>query len=206
MPAWDGINEYYLTDTSLCDDVLEYYFKNRDLQAPGKVLLESGNEVVSDLKNTTDVTCLIDDDFLNQNESIKKVLDFVWDKATSDYFEKFVKNYSYYKIHDGFNIQQYVAPGGHYNTWHCEHNYNAAWTSRRIAAWMIYLNTLDDGQTEFFHQDKSVYPEKGKLLIWPSFYTHIHRGSPVYKKDKFIMTGWIVCTENIITDGTHMFI
>jgi len=29
------------------------------------------------------------------------------------------------------------------------------------------------------------------MLVWPSQFTHIHRGNPPLSNDKYIITGWI---------------
>ena len=182
----------------MCDAIIDYFFNNQDSQAPGRISKVLGSDIDTDFKKTTDMTCFLDDTFLSQNKFMEEIFNFIWSCVNSDYFEIFdYRSFSDYQIYPYFNIQQYVAPGGHFNSWHCEQSFNDEVEKRRVAVWMMYLNTLDEGQTEFFHQKKSVYPEKGKLLIWPSFYTHIHRGTPVKKKDKYIITGWITCTEHL---------
>ena len=57
---------------------------------------------------------------------------------------------------------------------------------------MLYLNYVDDGgETEFLYQHKRFKPEAGKLLIWPAPWTHLHRGNPPLKGEKYIITSWI---------------
>ena len=85
---------------------------------------------------------------------------------------------------------QKTFPRGGYHEWHCEsHDFM---TSRRCLAWMIYLNTLPDGEgeTEFLWQGQRVQPQAGTCLIWPAAWTHTHRGNPVYTSNKYIATGW----------------
>jgi hypothetical protein len=56
---------------------------------------------------------------------------------------------------------------------------------------MVYLNTLTDrGETEFFYQNHFEEPKEGKLVIWPSDWTHLHRGVPSLTQTKYILTGW----------------
>jgi len=63
--------------------------------------------------------------------------------------------------------------------------------SQRCAVWMLYLNDdYDGGETEFLYQHKRIKPETGKMLIWPSGYTHAHRGGLVTYGTKYIVTGW----------------
>jgi hypothetical protein len=56
---------------------------------------------------------------------------------------------------------------------------------------MVYLNDVEEGgETEFLYQGLKIKPEKGTLVVWPSSYTHVHRGNPPYSNDKYIITGW----------------
>lgn len=85
---------------------------------------------------------------------------------------------------------QRTPPRGGYHFWHCE-SFNKE-TATRALAWMIYLNDIPqgEGETEFIWQKLRVQPEAGKCLIWPTQFTHTHRGNPVYHATKYIATGW----------------
>jgi hypothetical protein len=85
---------------------------------------------------------------------------------------------------------QKTPPRGGYHFWHCE-NFTKD-TSGRVLAWMIYLNDIPpgEGETEFIWQKRRFQPEAGTCLIWPAYFTHTHRGNPVYSTSKYIATGW----------------
>lgn len=85
---------------------------------------------------------------------------------------------------------QKTPPRGGYHFWHCE-SFNRE-TAIRALAWMIYLNDIPqgEGETEFIWQSLRVQPEAGKCLLWPTQFTHTHRGNPVYSTTKYIATGW----------------
>lgn len=86
-----------------------------------------------------------------------------------------------------FNIQKY-SPGGHFIRWHSERT--SILTSERQLAWMTYLNDQESGgETEFLHFGIKIKPKKGLTLIWPSDWTHTHRGNKVIET-KYIITGW----------------
>ena len=54
-----------------------------------------------------------------------------------------------------------------------------------------YLNNVKvGGETEFKYQNLKVKPKKGLSLIWPTDFTHVHRGIVAPKEDKWIVTGW----------------
>jgi len=60
---------------------------------------------------------------------------------------------------------------------------------------MTYLNTIENGGTEFYHQKIKIPCQKGLTLIWPSAWTHLHRGVINKLKEKTIITGWYVFYE-----------
>ena len=46
----------------------------------------------------------------------------------------------------------------------------------RCFAFMTYLNDVSDGGTEFMYQKLISPAKKGLTMIWPSDWTHTHRG------------------------------
>jgi hypothetical protein len=93
------------------------------------------------------------------------------------------------------NLQWYRAGEGGYPYWHCElyPKDAAAETLHRHLLWTIYLNEdFDEGETEFFFQQRKIVPATGALLIAPTAFTHTHRGNRPQRGDKFIATSWIL--------------
>lgn len=87
-----------------------------------------------------------------------------------------------------FNMQRYY-PGEGFYGWHCERDGREEYINRMLV-WMIYLNNVEDGGTEFLYQNHRVEAEQGKLLIWPAEWTHTHRGVISNNETKYILTGW----------------
>ena len=88
--------------------------------------------------------------------------------------------------HEG-KIQQ-TLPGEGYHLWHCEWD---ADYSKRVLAYALFLNDVDEGgELEFLHQGIRIKPRKGDFLIWPAYFTHLHRGNPPLDDAKWIVTGW----------------
>ena len=86
-------------------------------------------------------------------------------------------------------IQKSV-PGGGFCTWHCEFQQDLTTTQNRFLTWMLYLNDVTKGgKTEFINGLK-IQPKKGTLVVWPAYFTHLHRAAPDLKETKYIMTGW----------------
>lgn len=84
-----------------------------------------------------------------------------------------------------FHIQKFSGSEEGYFARHCEHD---AVTPNRILVWMFYLN--DCCGTKFPSQRRTIKGRKGRLLIWPSFWTHTHHGVIPNKGDKYIISGW----------------
>lgn len=93
----------------------------------------------------------------------------------------------------GMSVQK-TRPHQGYHAWHCE---NAdLCTSSRVMAYTLYLNSVEEGgETEFLYQGVKIKPEPGKLAIFPAYYTHPHRGNPIYKGVKYIVSGWYTFDE-----------
>lgn len=88
----------------------------------------------------------------------------------------------------GMRIQK-TQRGEGYHQWHYEAD--GVDRCRRVTAWMLYLNSVDQGgETEFLYQHTRIEPVQGRLLIWPAGYTHVHRGNPPLEGVKYILTGW----------------
>ena len=86
------------------------------------------------------------------------------------------------------NLQTYQ-PGGGFKTWHCE---RAGITQQtRCLVFMTYLNDVEDGGTEFEYQKMTAPAKKGLTIIWPSDWTHTHKGQISHTYKKYIATGWL---------------
>ena len=60
----------------------------------------------------------------------------------------------------------------------------------RKLAFIWYLNDVEeDGYTEFYDGTK-VYPKRGRLLVFPSCWTFVHRGYPP-KQEKYAITSFL---------------
>ena len=169
---------------SVCDGLIEYHKNNTDYKVQG--VSQSGIDF--SVKESHDVY------FFNgvQNEAVKnyfKVLQPVFQK----YMEKYDIINTMYLITERANNIQYYPPGGGYKKWHYERG-NLE-TSRRQLVYMTYLNTVTDGGgTEFKYQNLKFNAEKGKTLIWPSDFTHTHKGEVSPSQEKWIVTGWFEYT------------
>jgi hypothetical protein len=74
--------------------------------------------------------------------------------------------------------------GGLFN-WHVD----CVSSANRICNYIIYLNE-NEACTEFLN-GKKIKPEVGKIVFFPTTWTYAHRGQPVEKGHKYILTGFI---------------
>ena len=111
-------------------------------------------------------------------------------KGIRAYKEKysFINDISPWSCWRYYNIQKYEEGQGYYRL-HCEHDSDDTSGLSRILAWMIYLNDAECG-TEFPYQNKISEAKAGRLVIWPSAWSHPHKGVTPNKGLKYIATGW----------------
>ena len=62
-------------------------------------------------------------------------------------------------------------------------------SARRFLVCMIYLNTVEEGGSTYFTKNKKhIRTQAGKLLIFPSIWTHPHTGTIPESSDKYILS------------------
>ena len=164
-------------DMSICDALIEYHKHNLEYKNIGKSI--GANE----MKKSTDVTVFP----ASQNPFV-----LMYKKLLFGYVKEYNASYdnplAELTIADGFNIQHYK-PGEGYLNWHSERSIHL--THQRALTFMTYLNDVEDGGgTEFKYQGLRHNAKKGKTLIWPSDFTHTHRGQKSETQEKYITTGW----------------
>ena len=76
--------------------------------------------------------------------------------------------------------------GKSYDRWHSEHSIR---NPHRILNVIIYLSDHNCG-TEFYN-DETILSEKGRITIFPSYFTHTHRGQICPEnKPRYILAGY----------------
>ena len=65
--------------------------------------------------------------------------------------------------------------------------------NERVFAIILYLNTLEKGQggETSFYDGRVITPEEGKLIIFPTTWTHLHQGCEVIGGYKYIITSFL---------------
>ena len=170
-----------------CEIIINQFEKSE--QGPGKIWRDGIIQEVSHLKK-----CMtLDDSNFDDGSIITNIV--------GNQLAKFIKRYdqeqpqlrilSRWSLYQGYSIQKYETEDDGYKEWHAEAAGSGP-PSNRILAWMFYLNNAKSG-TEFMNYP-TVRAKRGRCVIWPAGWTHVHRGAP-NKGLKYIVTGWITFEE-----------
>ena len=179
--------EGYFIDTKLCDDVIKYFDNNPQIQKEGHYYNTEKKQTCVDLdtKQSFDIVInknRLDIPFYNYRIQLQECLN------------NYLIKYKYcdelthcFNINEDYIIQKYPVGGG-FKVYHTERL--GGKTSKRNLVFMTYLNDVSDGGTMFYYQKLQLPAIKGLTLIWPSDWTHTHKGIISYTKEKYIITGW----------------
>ena len=168
---------------SLCEKIIRHFEDNPDDQYQGRI----GQTVNlnTNIKKSTDIFISGKPHWQDIDNNLLRSLTFAMNefREAFPYFKNAFKD-------TGYGIQR-TLPGEHYH-WHIDggsHDFSAR---QLVAIW--YLNTVSEpgGETEFLVQDVRIKPEQGKLVLFPPFWTHEHRGVTLTNGVKYIATTWIV--------------
>lgn len=176
---------WYADDTSFCDELVEYHNRPETIKVNGSM---GGGKINLNVKESIDSTYR--PDMLNEFR-YKDILE----SCSGLYNKKYPYSVGVgYDVKYGFNIQHYPIGGG-FKEWHTERNSADFPDVTRHLVFMTYLNDVDDGGTQFFHQGLTIKAERGLTLIWPADWTFVHRGQVSNTKEKWIITGWFNLKE-----------
>ena len=170
-------------DADFCADLVARFEQHTHEQYPGRI----GQAAVEDLqiKRSTDLVISGKPHWRDADKrlfaSLAQGMRLI--RETQVFFRGRFKD-------NGYAIQKTSA--GEYFHWHVDggsHDFSAR---QLVAIW--YLNDVagPGGETEFRHQQVKVRPEIGKLILFPPFWTHEHRGVTLQQGVKYIATCWVV--------------
>ena len=158
------------------------YFNNSNKKNRGFVTIDGKHVNDPNYKDSTDV-------FLNASDSLFNEYNKQLSSCLEKYMERYTETkelYAYYESSvETYNIQRYLPQEG-FKKWHCER----CQISSRCLVFMTYLNDVKDGGTYFKYQNILTKAKKGLTLIWPTDFTHTHKGQISNKETKYILTGW----------------
>ncbi len=166
----------------ICAEMISRFEKYHDEQYPGRIGQTRDQD--TSVKRSTDLVL--------SGKSHWRDLDRELFRSLNLTLAEFKRSYPFFAgpFKDvGYAIQR-TGPGEFYH-WHIDGGSHEFAQRQLVAIW--YLNTLDDqgGETEFQYQAVKIMPEAGKLILFPPFWTHLHRGKALQTGIKYIATTWV---------------
>ena len=155
------IKDNFLSDME-CDKLIDFYHKNKD-----KIVTKNNY-----------IFC-----YMQPNKSLTKKLN----KISSLYIEKYPEaNITVDKWYLEELRIKHFKPKNSFDNWHSEHQVS---TPLRMLALQIYLSSHRCG-TKFYRYE-TIKSEKGRLAIWPAYFTHTHKGQVCPDNlNRFILSGY----------------
>ena len=175
--------------SSECDSLIEWFEDNDQAHEPGRIGIvdENGQGTLTidrETKHSTDLSVSFDTDDL-PNKFLLPVL--------TDAIRYYIKQYPFmnelyaFSLDELYNLQRYYPNEGYFKE-HCE---NATPDETGILAWTVYLNDVTDGgETLFTLYKEKLSAKQGRLVIFPAYWTHAHKGIVSPTQTKYIATGW----------------
>ncbi len=182
-----------------CKSMIDYFESNDEywsLRQDGMML---GDTIIKEWKDSQDRTMVFNNNGYFQDNLVNQIIL----KSINFHIEKYKEEnpevdmlYSW-ALRNSYNLQKYE-PNGGYRKLHCE-NYNTGDYHSNVLVWMFYLNTVKEGGgTYFSNYDLTINAVEGRLVIWPPYWTHMHKGVVSETSEKYIATGWFCLIEDNI--------
>ncbi len=184
------VREYYLSDISICDKLIDLFqvCSRMGLTGPGR----TGNYQVN--KQVKDSEDLAVEGLPQGNPQIPSPTACGYNAVMKQFTDLIPKYYADVDASWKQVVQfkflphiQYYKPGGGYHSWHCDATGDLV---DRHLVFILYLNDVPGGGTEFLHQKYICEAKKGKILIFPANFCYPHRSQISQSHEKYILTGW----------------
>ena len=185
------IDEFQISDLTLCDSLLQLYNDAHDRGMTFAGQSGAMGQARPEIKASTDF-------WLNDCDKLGPPEKYRWPEYQAElngFIDIYLDKYKFFEYGGMFTSRhlpqiQHYKPGEGYHKWHID---GAQMNScDRAMVYMTYLNDVTEGGgTMFYHQDVTTKAVKGKTLIFPAAYTHLHKGEISETQHKYILTGWI---------------
>jgi hypothetical protein len=169
----------------ICDDIINFFKKNKKNAVNGNYGTDKDKKNINkDVKDSLDLK-IENNNFNYPFNEYREHLQ----NCLNEYLKKYpdANNCDRFNVSDFYNIQYYPINGG-FKKWHYESATKDS--SKRNLVFMTYLNNVKNAGTEFKYQKIKTECKKGLTLIWPTAFTHTHKGIINKKNEKYIITGW----------------
>ena len=80
---------------------------------------------------------------------------------------------------------------GHHE-YHMDEGHEPRGEPRRVIAFLAYFNDVaEGGETAFLNQGISVAPRCGRIVLFPTAFTHVHAGRPPVSGRKYAVANFL---------------
>jgi len=189
-----------------CDYIINCFDEFKDRTVQGAV----GRGVDKTTKDSTDL------DLLGIGHILEKFIFEEFKTSLKENIDKYTEKYTLYdskhgNLWDNFHMfpnsilaKKYEKEKQGYHTWHSDFGLSSHAKLRHLVC-MYYLNTVEEGgETAFINQDVQIKPEKGTLVIFPAYFTHLHKGNIPISNDKYILNFWLLMGKPKIQHGFYI--
>jgi hypothetical protein len=170
-------------DAAVCRDIIERFEANSEQHYRGRIGQEQEQE--SSIKRSTDLRVSGRSDWDDIDHALFQSL-----SSALSIFAGIHPYFAHNAFRDmGYNLQR--TDTGEFYHWHVDSGPGVFSQRQLVVIW--YLNDVagPGGETEFLLQQVKVAPQRGKLILFPPFWTHIHRGVALQQGRKYIATTWV---------------
>ena len=189
-PDLNFVREYFLPDISLCDKLLDLFKAGRDLGLTqpdftgrfqvNKSIKDSEDLAVERLPNNNPK--IPGPDKSGYNALMKEFMNFI-----PRYYKDTRAGWAQPLAFKSLPHFQYYKPGAGYHAWHVDAFGDVV---DRHLVFLLYLNDVPGGGTEFQLQKYICEAKKGKVLMFPANFAYPHRSQISQTHEKYILTGW----------------
>jgi len=152
-------------------------------QHPGRVHSEDPDKRINpDIKHSFDVN------FSQDYPAVTEYLITKVQKLLENYLED-VKTIIPIKSCELFSGRKYPEGEGFYKR-HVD-NFGP-YTIKRSITILIYLNTVEGGELEFPLQKRKIDPAPGRVVMFPSYWTHPHLAHKTSKGDRYLVRTFVL--------------
>tara|TARA_Y100001938_G_scaffold55874_1_gene77963 strand:+ start:281 stop:931 length:651 start_codon:yes stop_codon:yes gene_type:complete len=198
----------------LCNYFIGLFDRQEKLGKTWRGLAGTRNTPTKNIKDCTDLNL----GFKWESEQLQKVKDYLsivqnkfkeyliyYQKDTNSIYERVINNNdTLFMNYDNIPKEEYsnwIGPVMHkynppdegYHVWHQDWGTQKDNLCSRMLVGMVYLNDVGlGGETEFYNQKVKIKPKQGTLVVWPAYFTHLHRGLPPISNTKYIINTWAI--------------
>jgi prolyl 4-hydroxylase len=109
-------------------------------------------------------------------------------RSFAAYVAKYEELRQQQSVFESLGVYRYQNESEGYD-WHSD-GMDAGLRYRFVSA-VLYLNTVaQGGETEFRYQNRKIAAQEGSIVLFPSGWTHIHRGCPPRSGPKYVLVTW----------------